>query len=355
MNDTKIKDILISVIIPAYNSENTIKPCLMSVINQKRYDVEIIVIDDGSIDDTKKIVEKICYKYDFVKYFYQSNGGVSSARNNGIKKSQGNIILFLDSDDELSKDSLNEMMNFYEKYNSDCVAAEVVDNNGTSKVKDVFKKEGTFKANTIEEIGNKMFYTRMGSAVGKIFKKEIIEKYKIYFDEKIGLAEDFIFVHEYFTKCKSISKNGKAHYIVHNRPISLSKSFSSNIDDVVYIQRKVLNETFKVYPNYKQVFYQYEMNIVVSGMVNTIKNMYLYSSTYNHVDRRKKIKEILDSEDIKTISKLSDFDGPKCKTDKIYLFILKTESVFIIDYFFLLRENVRKLKTRINNMRKKNE
>lgn len=93
----QLKNIKVSVIIPAYNVEYYIERSIVSVLNQKFKPFEIVVVDDGSTDDTAKIVEK--FKND-VLYIYQKNAGSSSARNLGINKAKGNWIAFLDSDDE---------------------------------------------------------------------------------------------------------------------------------------------------------------------------------------------------------------------------------------------------------------
>ena len=100
----------ISLIIPTYNREKHIETTLLSALNQRQKADEIIIIDDGSNDNTKKIVEK----YD-VKYIYQNNKGVSSARNKGIEESKNEWICFLDSDDIWEKDKLEKQLTFHKQ------------------------------------------------------------------------------------------------------------------------------------------------------------------------------------------------------------------------------------------------
>lgn len=95
---------LVSVIIPAYNAEETIEKSLNSVINQTYDNVEIIVVNDGSIDKTEEKLKKLVSNHARIKYYNKENGGVSSARNIGIEKANGNYICFLDSDDEMTPD-----------------------------------------------------------------------------------------------------------------------------------------------------------------------------------------------------------------------------------------------------------
>jgi len=103
----------ISVIIPTYNREIFVVKAIDSVLNQSYTDYEIIVVDDGSTDDTRKALEAYANK---ISYIYQENSGVGSARNTGIKAAQGEWVAFLDSDDEWTKDYLSSQMEQAKKY-----------------------------------------------------------------------------------------------------------------------------------------------------------------------------------------------------------------------------------------------
>lgn len=91
----------ISVIIPAYNAEKYIKKCLDSIVGQSVSNIEVIIIDDGSVDNTKSICNEYAAKYSFIKVLSKKNGGQSSARNLGIKNASGDYLMFVDSDDFL--------------------------------------------------------------------------------------------------------------------------------------------------------------------------------------------------------------------------------------------------------------
>lgn len=107
---------LFSIIIPSYNYASRITFAIESVLNQPGDDFEIIVVDDGSTDNTKDIVGRYCdLNKGVVKYFFQKNNGPSSARNNGVKQSKGEYILFLDADDQLLENALNIFRNFIQK------------------------------------------------------------------------------------------------------------------------------------------------------------------------------------------------------------------------------------------------
>ena len=98
--------LLISVIIPCYNRANVISKAIESVINQTVKEWELIIVDDGSTENVKEVINPFL-KDDRIKYFYQENKGVSTARNYGVNNSQGNFIVFLDSDDFLYQNALS--------------------------------------------------------------------------------------------------------------------------------------------------------------------------------------------------------------------------------------------------------
>jgi len=108
----------VSVIIPTYNRENYICNAIDSVLNQTYRDFEIIISDDGSTDNTKKVLKKY---NNSIKYYYQDNGGEASARNFGIKLASGEYIAFLDSDDIWLEQKLEKQMDYIEKTNADLV------------------------------------------------------------------------------------------------------------------------------------------------------------------------------------------------------------------------------------------
>ena len=98
----------VSVIVPVYNVEDYLKRCLDSLISQTidKKEMEVILIDDGSTDNSPALCDEYAQKYDYIKVFHVENKGVSNARNFGIDKAQGKYIMYLDSDDYLSKNSV---------------------------------------------------------------------------------------------------------------------------------------------------------------------------------------------------------------------------------------------------------
>lgn len=105
---------LFSIVIPAYNREKTVARAICSAVNQTYINKQIIVIDDGSKDNTAKVVNEFVEKFG-IEYYYQQNGGAQRARNNGLAHAEGEYIIFLDSDDELLPTCLEEMVKVYKE------------------------------------------------------------------------------------------------------------------------------------------------------------------------------------------------------------------------------------------------
>lgn len=116
MNDVKI-----SIIIPVYNIENYVEDCILSVLSQTFKEIEVILIDDGSCDESGKICDKFAEENESVRVYHKANGGLSDARNFGIGKARGKYVLFVDGDDKISQDACEVLYSDAEKKNADMV------------------------------------------------------------------------------------------------------------------------------------------------------------------------------------------------------------------------------------------
>ncbi|MBN7820221.1 glycosyltransferase family 2 protein [Bowmanella yangjiangensis] len=125
-----MSDPVFSVVIPAFNRSGTIEECVKSVQQQTLNNFEIIIVDDGSSDNTKDVVEKLCESDSRITYVYQDNGGGSKARNTGIKIAKGKYIAFLDSDDVFLSHHLEQALPVLESKENVCTYAQVVVDRG---------------------------------------------------------------------------------------------------------------------------------------------------------------------------------------------------------------------------------
>ena len=203
---------MISVIIPTYNCEKTVEQTLRSVLAQKYDDFEVLVIDDGSSDNTLDVVSAIAAYDPKLKVIAKENGGVSSARNLGIREAKGEYICFVDSDDTVAPDYLNALIDGYAKG-----ALSVVNfcrNNGEESVLPVCK--GYFIEDSLSCITDYLT-GELGTAIGfcvwnKLFCKQIITDRDIKFDTSLKMGEDLLFVLEYLCGCSSVSMDPRPLY-----------------------------------------------------------------------------------------------------------------------------------------------
>ena len=195
---------ILSVIIPVYNAGSYISECLDSIIKISNPDVEVLAIDDGSTDNSRQIIEEYARKDIRIRYIYQKNGGVSVARNNGLENASGEYILFLDADDYLEINVFNKLVSSLKPDMPDFTAYSKKILYPDGRVKDVYYG---FRDNTCSD--SKFIFELMyvsssfNECWGKVFKKDIIDKYHLRFPKNIKIGEDLLFVYEYFEKCNS--------------------------------------------------------------------------------------------------------------------------------------------------------
>lgn len=187
----------ISVIIPVYNVENYIGKSIESVRNQSYENLQILIIDDGSTDNSGRICDELEKEDERIQVYHRKNMGVASARNFGIQKAQGEYIVFLDSDDWLEKDYCKRMVDLAIQHDADVVAcnhrcigehAEKI-NNCITEDKAITERE-----ECIKDYANNQFYVYV--VWGKIYRKSMIQKLS-FRNMKIG--EDTCFILDMFS------------------------------------------------------------------------------------------------------------------------------------------------------------
>lgn len=230
-------NIKISVIVPIYNVEEYLDECMESLLNQTFNLFEVIAIDDGSTDSSFEILKKYETRFKHIKIISKSNGGLSNTRNLGIEKSEGDYILFLDSDDMLRKDALEKLYNLAIKYKLDLV---VYDGKRVDEINGVVDKEKYNRRKIYnEELLNKEEYFKGAGKKGMLhtpfhfYSKTIINKNKLRFEEGI-LHEDELFS---ITGYQFVEKVGYCKDQLYIRRYRSDSIMSSNI----YKNKKSLN------------------------------------------------------------------------------------------------------------------
>ena len=232
-----------SIIIPVYNSQNYIRKCISSVLNQTFKDWEIILVDDGSTDGSAEICDYFSKTDDRISVYHRKNSGVSSARNFGISCANGDRVMFLDSDDELAPETLKILFEEINKYDYEVVCWALKTSTNPPQFfplnkSKTYAEDG--KNKLLDDIRCRAFtgVSRSGEKdysmhfiVTKLIKRELLMTNNIRFNESLKYHEDTIFCFEVLQKAKSIAAINKYLYIRNEHDESASVSFYPQIDD----------------------------------------------------------------------------------------------------------------------------
>lgn len=308
---------LISVIVPVYNSEKFLKECIESILNQSFGDFELILVNDGSTDNSLGICNQFAEEDKRIKVFSQPNKGVSAARNLGLENAKAEWTNFIDSDDYILKDYLNDFVvnlkpgvNLYLQGLLGLMKNDKLINGIDYKV----LKENDPK-NFLE---NYTIMPYFNGPVAKLFRKEIIEKNGIQFDESVSVGEDTLFNLDYL---KFLNGNlmliDSKNYIYRNTDGSLSKS------PISYQVRKKLyedvNTRLKPMTSNKRHFYKYTLHLVQTIYAdNTVK------------DKFKTLKEMVAENKMEMMGNYTDSKF----LNQIIHFLIRTSNIFLLHLMF---------------------
>jgi len=248
---------LISIIIPVYNTEKYLEQCINSAINQTYTNTEILIINDGSTDDSEKIILKYVNKDKRIKYFKKEKTGCGDTRNHGINNSKGNYIYFMDSDDYIDKTLIEKLHDNIKPNDSFCGFVDIyMDFDGEIR---------HYERNLEDQI-----YLKLPSVCTRLYNKKFIDEANIRFSDAI-IGEDLEF------NCKLILHNNNCTYIkealyyyrVHN-----TSTFHNKKTDKLAILKAINNiEEYAKTNNKKEQFYEYLEFINICHILRAIKNI----------------------------------------------------------------------------------
>lgn len=302
---------LISIIIPVYNVEKLLPKCINSVLNQTYSNIEIILVDDGSTDASGSICDEYLKKDNRINVFHKKNGGLSSARNYGIRNSSGNYLFFLDSDDFVDQNIIEKLLKSMIEHHSSISMSNRINyyDNGKQYIRfynnndiKVFNKE-----EAIEEM-NLYNYFDMSSC-GKIFKKSLFDN--IAFPEG-KLCEDYYIMYRILDKCDNVVYVPNVYYYYYQRSGSISKNPKINWDFVLAAKEQSEYISLK-YPQLKIA-----MNSAICFAYLTIYDIMIQNKGKLTKEELKKIKEGAKSnlKDVKKYNKIK-----KSKKMQLYIFV----------------------------------
>lgn len=218
------KNPLISVIVPVYNVEKYLIKCIDSIKNQTYKHLEIILVDDGSTDQSGEICDELQKSDRRICVYHKSNGGLSDARNYGMEQSKGEFLSFIDSDDILHKDFYSVLIECYKRNHSDILSTVLIEYYTEAELYDLLKKEYNPKTvffsaeqalrEYFHPAGNRKIYH--GLCV-KIYKKALFEDLRF---EKGRLHEDLYITYKLLDKCNSFTLLEYPYYFYNRENLS---------------------------------------------------------------------------------------------------------------------------------------
>ena len=268
---------LVSIIIPAYNIEKYIDRCLESLLAQTYSQLEVLVVDDGSTDDTWSHIEQFMAKDKRVKGFRRENAGVSAARNFALDMATGFYIQFVDSDDYLNENAVEVLVNAIETSGAAWVNCQYnrVDEAGNKLEEYSFLKGYKIVASPEERfslIRNELLDYHIGYEVwDKLFLASIIKEKELRFNEACHIGEDLAFniCYGYYASSINCIEDRLYNYLVRSDSAmdnakSLSKNFAEHLELVKGIEPE-FNKAFENNPEIKDKFYQLFYKLMLHG------------------------------------------------------------------------------------------
>lgn len=228
----------VSIIIPAYNAEKTIEVCLDSAFGQTYYDIEVIVVNDGSTDKTHDKIKPYLRRYDNLFYYEQKNQGQAVARNNAIVKSTGDYVTFLDSDDTIRPDMIEILVDNLGE-NTDLVWCNI------NKIEN--GEERVLLPEFISDNEVKQFILNNAGPCAKLIKKSLITENNLFFLEKY-IYEDLAVVPAYALFAKNIKYVNQAmyQYMIYPGSTMNQQVYTKKLEDIFVVMSK-LTDLFDKY------------------------------------------------------------------------------------------------------------
>lgn len=235
----------ISIIIPIYNAEKCLRRCLDSILKQTFTHIELLLIDDGSKDNSATICNEYANKDNRVKYIYQVNHGVSSARNKGIEHASGDWITFIDADDFIEQNFCN-IVDSEESTKADLILNNIVNlQNGVKIGETLFEQHLTTSRAEIVEKYDELIHTNTFRAPwGKFFRRDIIINNRIRYDESLHYAEDTVFNLTYLKYVTSLLFNGDItgrYFYDADLTLGTTKRYKCDVKSLISVRDQTIN------------------------------------------------------------------------------------------------------------------
>ena len=277
----------VSIVVPVYNVEDCLSYCVDSLRQQTYKNIEIILVDDGSTDSSGEICDQYAREDDRIKVLHIENGGLSNARNTGVKESSTDWIVFIDSDDYYDHRAIECLVKLRDKYRVDLVATPVIEvrNYGNSDFLGDFREKYSGKLDRRTALEQMFYGNYVGThSGGKLYKKEIL----LRFPYPNGmLYEDLSLAYEHIASCENIAVSALNLYKYYRRPGSIVNSkYSDRLLDFYKAMEWNRSYIERDYPNDKEMRRALNVRYVFNGL--HIVHAMLSSDMYAEVNKIRK-------------------------------------------------------------------
>ena len=295
---------LVSIVIPIYNGEKYIESCISSLLNQTHQNLEVILVDDGSQDQSVKVCQQYAQTDNRIKVFCQKNSGVSAARNVGIKHATGKYIMFFDVDDTVEPNVVEDNVKLAEENQADvvmfCFWYYIVDEKRLKEnsMEQIFvgSAKEYFDKMLIPTIDNEVF----NAPWNKLVRRQLLEDNNLGFDERYTIYEDTIFASELLNIAEKIVVNNKMYYkyFVRSSGNLLSSFCEKYYESVSQLHQNAMHYCSKYENNSKQMtrFHTFYTELVIMHLKQISCNAKLTKERkYQLIDRICNENEFIDA------------------------------------------------------------
>lgn len=339
---------LVSIIIPIFNKEEYLDKCLSSIRQQTYANIEIIMIDDGSIDNSKEICEEYVNKDKRFSYYYQKNSGVSVARNYGLSLSRGKWIMFVDPDDYLDLTIIEKLISKVDDETDiiSCCCNAVINNNLV--LNEFFESDRIFEQNfddkseLIMALMNEQYnakynrYTAIGVPWAKLYRKSFILKNNLKFDKDLKRMQDNIFNMYAFDKAnKIVYINKPLYFYCCDNIMNINKKYDplciNYFSKIINIRKNYLDRSKLI----KSKEIEQEFNKEVYKLITVMVGKYFFNNknTKNSIERSKELKKFIANNGYIEYLKKIDLNKKINNSDRLKIVLLR-KNIFLYSLLF---------------------
>lgn len=331
----------ISIIIPVYKVENYLRTCLDSILRQTFNDFEVILVDDGSPDNSGKICDKYQSKDTRFKVIHKSNGGVGSARNVGLEKAEGKYIYFCDPDDYIEPDLLSDNISLLNRYHANMIVFGYYEDLNSKKRKTKYIERSPEQNIFLEDAKDFREYFQylfnldiMFTLWNKIYRRSYLLENGITF-ESVKIGEDSRFNYSVYKKIDRVYINSRKyyHYVI-SRTDSAVNLYKEDIFNIRYEETRRLEELVKFW-GYEKKYRNMVYNDWITTLMAGVKNLYLKDCPYNDREKRNKIRQFVVTPKIaETLNEISFQNFSGSLKSKVRKQLLKRITNFFVYLMF---------------------